>query len=399
MKRVFRQWLAALLSVVLVFTLLPAAALAEEADGATGHTAVEQVQALIDALPDAVSITADNRADLQAQINAIDAAMLELTEDQAAALDTTRYDAAAAALLALDAPSALEQVQALIDALPDAESITADNRADVEAQLTAIDEAKQDLTDDELDALDIARYMAAVEAILALDDMAGANEPETMDTEFDVSTQSVNIDKDGDYTIKGNTTTNTITVTGGTVTITLKNVSVTSDGGCAFDIQSGNVTLILEDGTTNSFTSAGSSNLNAGIHVAENAHLTIRGTGALNAVSEYRGAGIGGNQGSGAGHITIESGNITAKSNADGAGIGGGHTSEHSDTGGTFQSITITGGKVTAEGGGNGAGIGCGCWAKAMGTITISGGEVHAKSVSTLVCRGAERLQRQTGRA
>ena len=155
MKRVFRQWLAGLLSVVLVFTLLPAMALAEEADGATGPTAVEQVQALIDALPDTEEITAETRDDVQAQIDAIDAAMVELTGDEAAALDTARYDAAVAALLALDALSALERVQDLIDALPDADAITTENRADVEEQLNAIDEAKLALEDEELDALDI----------------------------------------------------------------------------------------------------------------------------------------------------------------------------------------------------------------------------------------------------
>ena len=180
MKRVIRQWLAGLLSVVLLLTLLPAAALAEEAGGATGQTAVEQVQALIDELPDAEEITDETRADVQAQIDAIDAAILELTGDEAATLDTARYDAAVAALLALDASSTLEQVQALIDALPDAEDINEDNRADVEAQLEAIDEAKLALEDGELDALDITRYLAAVEALLTLDDMAGADIPMPM---------------------------------------------------------------------------------------------------------------------------------------------------------------------------------------------------------------------------
>ncbi len=384
MKHIVKKWLAGILSVVMVFSLLPVMASAEE-DGETPEkTAAEKVQKLIDALPDAETITEDNRVDVEAQIDAIDAAMAELTGDEAASLDTTRYEAAVAALLALDAPSALEQVQALIDALPEAETITDDNRADVEAQLSAIDEAKLGLEDEELDGLDITRYMAAVEALLALDNMAGANEPETMDTEFDVSTQPVNIDKDGDYTIKGNTTANTITVTSGTVTITLNGVSVTSNGGCAFDIQSGNVTLILEDGTTNSFTSAGNF---AGIRVAEGASLTIKGTGTLNATAKKPsentriGAGIGGNYNDNAGRITIESGTIVAKSEGDGAGIGGGHT-DSSGKYAKFQSITISGGKVTAEAGGNGAGIGCGCWATTMGTITISGGEIHAKSTS-----------------
>ena len=150
---------------------------AQNADPDPEPSTVEQVQTLIDALPEAEEITAENRADVQTQIDAIDAAMLELTEDQAATLDTARYDEAAAALLALVTPSALEQVQALLNALPDAEDINEDNRADVEAQLGAIDEAKLELTDDEMDELDISRYLAAVEALLALDDMAGADEP------------------------------------------------------------------------------------------------------------------------------------------------------------------------------------------------------------------------------
>ena len=120
MKNIIRKWFAGVMSVVMVFSLLPSMARAEEDSGTPEKTTVEQVQALI-------------------------------------------------------------------DALPEAESITADNRADVEAQLTAIDEAKQDLTDDELDALDITRYMAAVEAILALDDMAGADEPVTIAMESDIT--------------------------------------------------------------------------------------------------------------------------------------------------------------------------------------------------------------------
>ena len=109
-KRTWERWLAVLLSVAMLLTLLPATALAAEPDGAEKQITVQEVQALI-------------------------------------------------------------------DALPDAESITADNRADVEAQLNAIDEAKLALDDDELDELDIARYLAAVEALLALDDMGGADIP------------------------------------------------------------------------------------------------------------------------------------------------------------------------------------------------------------------------------
>lgn len=45
--------------------------------------------------------------------------------------------------------TAVEKVQALIDGLPDADVITDKNRTDVEEQLTAIDDEKILLTDEE----------------------------------------------------------------------------------------------------------------------------------------------------------------------------------------------------------------------------------------------------------
>lgn len=78
--------------------------------------------------------------------------------------------------------TAVQKVQALIDALPDADTITAENRAEVEAQLTAIDEAKSALTDGELDTLDFTRYQAAVTALNTLDGQSGAETPKTLET-------------------------------------------------------------------------------------------------------------------------------------------------------------------------------------------------------------------------
>lgn len=52
-------------------------------------------------------------------------------------------------------------VQAMIDALPDAEEITEDNIEEVKAQLEAIDEAKEKLSDEEIDELDMTRYAEA----------------------------------------------------------------------------------------------------------------------------------------------------------------------------------------------------------------------------------------------
>ncbi len=65
-------------------------------------------------------------------------------------------------------------VQALIDALPEAETISEDNAADVEAQLEAIDEAKVQLSDEDFAVLDFTRYDAAAAALMALSGEPGA---------------------------------------------------------------------------------------------------------------------------------------------------------------------------------------------------------------------------------
>ena len=64
--------------------------------------------------------------------------------------------------------SAADQVQAMIDGLPNAEEITEDNAEEVKAQLEAIDEAKEKLSDEEFDELDMTRYAEAAAALGAL---------------------------------------------------------------------------------------------------------------------------------------------------------------------------------------------------------------------------------------
>ena len=114
------------LVLALCLTLLPTTALAEEAGAAQetqdstevgdGYTieedtavqgkgendkAVQTVQALIDALPAAEDISDANADAVSGQLDAIDEAKQALTEEQAAQLDFAKYDAAAAAVLAL----------------------------------------------------------------------------------------------------------------------------------------------------------------------------------------------------------------------------------------------------------------------------------------------------------
>ena len=63
---------------------------------------------------------------------------------------------------------AADQVQAMINGLPNAEEITEDNAEEVKAQLEAIDEAKAQLSDEEIDELDMTRYAEAAAALGAL---------------------------------------------------------------------------------------------------------------------------------------------------------------------------------------------------------------------------------------
>ena len=95
MRYRIRQYLAGLLAAALMIAMLPAAAFAE--DGA-GKDAPAQVQEWIDALPAAEEITEENRSEVQGQLDAIEAAMEEMTEEEKATLDTARYEAASASL-------------------------------------------------------------------------------------------------------------------------------------------------------------------------------------------------------------------------------------------------------------------------------------------------------------
>ena len=121
-----KRLLSSLLTLCMVLTMLPVTAFAEgeaeelsEESGQTGApdnapviTAAD-VQALIDALPEAETISEDHAADVEAQLEAIDEAKVQLSDEDFAVLDFTRYDAAVAALMALSGePGAAFTLQA-----------------------------------------------------------------------------------------------------------------------------------------------------------------------------------------------------------------------------------------------------------------------------------------------
>ena len=74
--------------------------------------------------------------------------------------------------------TAIADVQTLIDALPDADSITEDNVENVTSQLDTIDEAKAELSDADMSQLDLTRYDAAINKVMALMGIKEENDSE-----------------------------------------------------------------------------------------------------------------------------------------------------------------------------------------------------------------------------
>ena len=108
--------------------------------------------------------------------------------------------------------SAADQVQAMINVLPSAEAITEDNAEEVKGQLKTIDEAKAQLSDEELDQLDFSLYTEAASAL------GGLAKPMLTDSTKKISVRmnakngkSTDSVSDGVSTAYG--TTHTLTVT------------------------------------------------------------------------------------------------------------------------------------------------------------------------------------------
>ena len=113
----------------------------------------------------------------------------------------------------------------------------------------------------------------------------------------------------------------------------------------------GGATIVLADGTIN--TVRGFSENYPGIHIPEGNTLTIQGTGTLNVSNNGDGAGIGGGWTSNCGNILIKNGIINATGSREAAGIGSGFSR-------SCGFIEIQGGTITATGGSWAAGIGTG---------------------------------------
>lgn len=140
----------------------------------------------------------------------------------------------------------VESVQDMIDALPDAEKISADNAEEVAMQLEAIDKAKVQLSDEELDQLDFTRYTEVIDALGELSkpvltangsgDVATAEEMKAAIGDGSISTVKMTADITLDATL----------IVNRMVTLDLNGCMLKSSGGSVIKVEEGGA-LNIED--------------------------------------------------------------------------------------------------------------------------------------------------------
>ena len=162
-----KRILSCLMALALCLTLLPTAALAEETEGtaqtspaveepadpANGEAKQEKQPAAPEQENQPVAPEQESQS-AEAKQAGQPAEQEEQQEDSAAKQD-----------------EAVANLQAMIDALPDAEALDGMDGEALEAvtvQLAVIEDAMEDMTDEQLDKLEAARYEAAVSALAQL---------------------------------------------------------------------------------------------------------------------------------------------------------------------------------------------------------------------------------------
>ena len=192
-----KRILSAVLSAALLLQLSPLAAFAEDTTPLSGTAPTAQTEPAPEDLAIDAQIAPEPTAETPAEPTA------EPTPEASEEPTATPTPEPAAEPTASPAPEATAEptaeptatpdpaaeVQALIDALPDADAVTEDTADAVEEQLTAIDDAKDTLTDEQLAGLDFARYDAAANALLALWGKAPTDEVETLDITYTAPNQ------------------------------------------------------------------------------------------------------------------------------------------------------------------------------------------------------------------
>ena len=183
----------------------------------------------------------------------------------------------------------------------------------------------------------------------------------------------------GAYTISGNSTVtaNSITISGGTHTIVLDNVVITTIAGSPIALTNEAKVNLQLSGTT----TLNSPAKKACIEVPKGCELSLSGTGKLFAISGQSAAAIGASgsdkeaDAGTLGKIVIYSGTIVAKGGRNGAGIGDGQCGHGGGK------IIVYGGDIYAQSGGNGAGIGAG-GSEAKTDVTTLTVEIYGGNIS-----------------
>ena len=258
-----------------------------------------------------------------------------------------------------------ESVQELINALPGAEEITQDNRAEVEDKLTAIDEARLALTEEAHDALDFTRYEAAVAALNALDGTPDASEPETLaeannsniEKLFSAGTLYITLTEDISgkelkYVQGGNSTT-TLDLNGHTLSNTIIIFAPAAENNLHLEIKNGKISggRIETSGDT---AISNVSLVGASVKVVSNATLTLDNVSqpndvASDAISAEGNSKLIVNSGSYYGIKTVESATAKINGGTFSPGNFGKDVSIRGDiTGGTFGCrVTVSGGSIS----------------------------------------------------
>lgn len=147
----------------------------------------------------------------------------------------------------------VESVQAMINALPDAEEISADNAGEVEEQLEAIDKAKAKLSDEEIDAVDFTRYRKPAAALgeLAVP-MLTANGTGEVSKEEEL-TAALENSSISEITLKHDVEISSTLMVDRTVTLDLNGyVLKMTESGSVIRIQSGGLLTIKDSDVTTS---------------------------------------------------------------------------------------------------------------------------------------------------
>ena len=335
------------------------------------EAAVLAVQALIDALPE--TVTADNATKIEEQLKAIDAKIEDLTDEQVAKLDMTRYNAVYAALAAFALPQAAHthcvcggngDVNGHEHDTAGTEWTTTDSLPDSAGSyyLTQSVSGSWTVPTGEVNlCLNGQTISGSItvgsDATLTLTDCSGNGKVQGEVTvnggKFEL--YSGTITGGVQVGIKGGTyqTGSSFTMYGGEIT---GNKAGSGSGGGVFLVGTTNQTdppsFTMHGGTISGNTAAASDGGGGGVYVGEKCSFTMHG-GTITGNTATAGNGGGIYIHFNAGNVSISNATITGnKASATGNtsyGHGGGIYSER---GVTVENVTITGNNSTFEGGG-----------------------------------------------